>query len=236
MKRNAFHPGYSCNPAGFTLIELLVVVAIISLLASILIPSLQKAKELAKVSLCSAQLHSWGVIHTLYAHESNGTLKPFFLSAGNRADWGSPEVLSHPDYIDFFMEKYDATKEMYFCPLKPAFLDFWYLGGSEAWLAGPYARTGYTYIAVYPGWASNFFLNGNVSPSTLEQSESWWVYMTDVTRDYGDEFQTNHWFGGNFGCATLSVDGHVEHNTNDLEVQFQLPSNPGYCIWWKHTR
>ena len=57
---------------GFTLIELLVVVAIISLLVSILIPSLQHARELARRSLCMSNLHHIGVAMHMYANENKG--------------------------------------------------------------------------------------------------------------------------------------------------------------------
>ena len=46
---------------GFTLIELLVVIAIISLLVSILIPSLKRAKELARRAVCASNLHQPGL-------------------------------------------------------------------------------------------------------------------------------------------------------------------------------
>lgn len=56
---------------GFTLIELLVVIAIIALLLSILLPSLQKAKDQAKRVLCSARLRNFGVAELSYAANEN---------------------------------------------------------------------------------------------------------------------------------------------------------------------
>ena len=55
---------------AFTLIELLVVVGIVSLLASVLMPSLRRAKELARVAVCSANIRQLVLANTGYANEN----------------------------------------------------------------------------------------------------------------------------------------------------------------------
>jgi prepilin-type N-terminal cleavage/methylation domain-containing protein len=59
-------------PVGFTLIELLVVIAIISLLVSILLPSLNKAKELARRAVCASNQRNLGLGIHFYGNEYNG--------------------------------------------------------------------------------------------------------------------------------------------------------------------
>lgn len=59
---------------GFTLIELLVVIAIIALLVSILLPSLNRARELAKRALCGTNLSGIGKALAIYQNEYNDNL------------------------------------------------------------------------------------------------------------------------------------------------------------------
>ncbi|MFQ6048895.1 MAG: type II secretion system protein [Phycisphaerae bacterium] len=74
-------------PAAFTLIELLVVVAIIALLISILLPSLNKARDQAKAAVCATRLRTFGQASALY----EGEFKSF-----TPCDpwWMMPEVLN----------------------------------------------------------------------------------------------------------------------------------------------
>lgn len=73
---SAFSPraGAASRHAAFTLIELLVVISIISLLISILLPSLSRAREQAKSVHCLARLKEFGNAIATYENLSGGTL------------------------------------------------------------------------------------------------------------------------------------------------------------------
>jgi prepilin-type N-terminal cleavage/methylation domain-containing protein/prepilin-type processing-associated H-X9-DG protein len=77
---------------GFTLIELLVVIAIIALLLSVLMPSLQKAKQYARRVICKTNLHSYALAAETYLAENNSNFQ-------NPRTWlhkGDTQPVGHP--------------------------------------------------------------------------------------------------------------------------------------------
>ena len=88
--------------SGFTLIELLVVIAIISLLASILLPSLNQAREMAKAASSLSNMHNIGMALNVYQSDNRGYFPSSYSyidgnsSAGGYAHWTS--LLNSDDY------------------------------------------------------------------------------------------------------------------------------------------
>ena len=115
---------------AFTLIELLVVIAIISLLVSIILPSLKKAKELARRSICGANLHNQHVAMQMYVNQYV-TLPPLTRSG---EIWYYMPVMFHQAsnsgggrYTNFgllWKEKCTSEVGLFYCPSQtdPAFL------------------------------------------------------------------------------------------------------------------
>ncbi len=111
---------------GFTLVELLVVIAIIALLVSILLPSLQKARELTKRTICLTNLNGTGKSLGLYLTTYNDAY-PFLSNPlalqGLKALTGTNKDLN-PSYevprcitsLIFFYVREGNDPALFLCP------------------------------------------------------------------------------------------------------------------------
>lgn len=81
---------------GFTLVELLVVIGIIALLISILLPSLNRARETANRVKCASNLKQIGQAILLYSNENrNAYPRTKYLSGATAVPtWGSPYAVT----------------------------------------------------------------------------------------------------------------------------------------------
>ncbi|MBM3836903.1 MAG: type II secretion system protein [Verrucomicrobia bacterium] len=150
------------------MIELLVVIAIIAILAGMLLPSLAKAKDKAKVIHCVNNLKQMGIAHRMYADDDpKGTLSGTPTDGSDDLTWMVPDCIQSAQ-----------SRSVFVCPSTDNFI-----GTNVSMVSGRQIFTDLTYQAPYKRARSANTKNSDLRGVSYEPNAfmNWVIRKTDTT-------------------------------------------------------
>jgi prepilin-type N-terminal cleavage/methylation domain-containing protein len=165
---------------AFTLVELLVVIAIVALLMAILLPTLAKSREAARVVICGNQLRQWGLVYMNYAASNRDYLGGMVVYELNclfspKYDYSDPgQYYWRGAYGQSTLElpKYGLTVKTTQCPSRSATAYLCSNGQQRMWV-GTDDVPGNTDYYIWAGWSNNPFMNSDFQASYSDPEYGW---------------------------------------------------------------
>ena len=183
----------SCRVQGFTLIELLIVIATLAILASLLLPVLDKAKARAQRTRCQNNLKQLNFAWMMYYQDSNGHLVESYGSS-NPYSWvlGSMKNINEAADPDFLRQgklySYNRDVSLYHCPTDPGAV----VSGKKVATVRSYSMNGfmgYRNPSVGPAvMSSSDYITCFPNDSDLKRPSELWVFVDEDERSIDDGF------------------------------------------------
>ena len=230
----------------FTLIELLVVIAIIAILASMLLPALNQARDKAKSIKCVSNLKQWGLSAMKYTDDNNGFCFPTSMVSQD----------SSPHLVNWCYYTSPLVQGNFINGISSTTFNNWRHGSNvnvcpsqsptpTAFGSSIYPWNYFSYMpngVVVSNYQKSPSPNSNQQPLKLNQihNPTEIVYMSDSVdavngQSNGTNYTTNYnvrmgFLVHNNKCNILWVDGHVNSKSSN-EIDFEDLEGPNRYLY-----